>query len=277
MKNRREFLKDAGALTAGALLLPSLTFAAKKVSNVGVQLYTFRDAMMTDPSGTLKKIAALGIKQIESASSNKGLYYGLTPAQIKQQCADLGLTLRSAHTSVDKNWQQTIAQAAETGQEYLICSSLPSRGQTVANYQKIAEIFNKAGEDCKKANIKFGFHNHAEEFEQDNGQVLFDVMLKNTDPDLVHMEMDLGWVVAAGKDPFAYFKDYPNRFPLWHLKDMKGKNSTEFGKGTLDIVGLLKQSKASGMKYFFVEQEEYTSTPFESMKENMDYLAKLNI
>jgi sugar phosphate isomerase/epimerase len=279
MKTRRHFLKNVGALAAGSLLLPSIGEAMAKVTNPGIQLYTFRNAMTSDARGTLKQIASLGIKQIESASSNKGSYYGLTPKEMKQACADLGMTLRSGHVSLNAQWQKTLNEAAESGQEYLICSSLPSRGQTIDNYKKVCEAFNKAGEEAQKLNIKFGYHNHAEEFDADKGQILYDVMLDNTDPKYVYMEMDLGWVVAAGKDPFDYFKRYPGRFPLWHLKDMdiKKKHSTEFGKGDLDIKKLLEHRKDSGLKYFFIEQEEYTSTPYESMKENMDYLAKLRI
>lgn len=278
MKNRRDFLKNMGALTVGSVLLSSYKYAPKRVTNAGIQLYTFRQEMLADPKGTLKIIADLGIKQIESAASAKGLFYGLTPTEMKQTCKDLGLTLRSAHCGIDANWQKTIDQAAESGQEYLVCSTIPYAGATVANYQRIADRFNLAGEECKKAGIKFGYHNHDYEFKEDGGLVLYDVLLVNTDPELVSMEMDLGWVVAAGKDPFKYFKDYEGRFPLWHLKDMKGKSSVEFGKGTLDIAGLLKQSKVAGMKYFFIEQEEYPAgSPLASMKINMEYLNKLDI
>lgn len=280
MEKRRVFLKNLGALAVGSVVLPSFTkfsAAPKKVKNIGIQLYTFRKEMAADPKGTLKIIADLGIKQVESASSNLGLFYGLKGAEMKQTCKDLGMTLRSGHCAVDSKWQSYIEQAAESGQEYLIASVLPSRGQTVDNYKKVSDTFNKAGEDCKKAGLKFGFHNHAEEFQSENGQVLFDVMIQNTDPNLVHLEMDIGWVVAAGKDPFEYFKNYPNRFPLWHLKDVNGRRSTEFGKGTLNVVKLLQNSKESGMKYFFVEQEEYPVSPLESMKINMAYLNNLDI
>ncbi len=278
MENRRDFLKNMGVLAAGSMLLPSLATAGpKKIKTIGIQLYTFRKEMMADAKGTLKIIADLGITQIESAASNLGLFYGLTPGEMQKTCKDLGMTLRSAHCSIDSKWENTVAQAAESGQEYLICSTLPSRGHTVDNYKKVSDTFNKAGEDCKKAGVKFGFHNHNTEFQQEGGEVLYDVMLKNTDPQLVHMEMDLGWVLAAGKDPFEYFKNYKGRFPLWHLKDMNGSRSTEFGNGTLDIVGLLKHSKDAGMKYFFVEQEEYPASPLESTKINMAYLEKLDI
>jgi sugar phosphate isomerase/epimerase len=277
MTKRRDFLKGMGALAVGSVLLPSYKFAPKKVTNAGVQLYTFRSELMRDPKGTLKIIADLGIKQIESAASNKGLYYGLTPTEMKQTCKDLGMTLRSGHCGIDANWQRTIDQAAESGQEYLVCSSLPFSGDTIANYQRVSERFNKAGEECKKAGLKFGYHNHDFEFKKDNGQTLYDVLLKNTEPALVHMELDLGWVVASGNDPFEYFKNYEGRFPLWHLKDMKGTGSVEFGNGSLDIAGVLKRSKQAGLKYFFIEQEEYPAGSAEaSMKLNMDYLSKIN-
>jgi sugar phosphate isomerase/epimerase len=277
MQTRRNFLLNTGALAVGSVLLPSFCNPSKKVKNTGVQLYTFRKEMLADAKGTLQKIAALGIKQIESAKSEKGNYYGLSPKEIKTICNDLGMTLRSGHVHIDDKWQQTINDAAASGQEYLICSTMPTSGQTVANYKTVAEAFNKAGEECKKLHIKFGYHNHAYEFENENGKVLYDVLLENTEAALVHMEMDLGWVIVGGKDPLDYFKKYNGRFPLWHLKDMDllKKQSTEFGKGGLAIRQMLQHGKAAGLKYFFVEQEEYTVGPFESMQENITFLNTL--
>ncbi|AOW19807.1 sugar phosphate isomerase/epimerase family protein [Urechidicola croceus] len=279
MTTRRNFLVKSGALAVGTMILPSwITYnSSVKLGNIGVQLYTFRDEMTKDAIGTLKKIADLGFKQIESARSEKGHYYGLTPFSIKKVCDDLGMNLRSGHVHIDKNWKKTVEEAAASGQEYLICSTMPSRGQTVDNYKSVAEVFNKAGEDCKKHNIKFGYHNHAYEFEMHKNQVLYDVLMDYTNPDLVHMELDLGWVIVGGKDPIDYFKKYPGRFPLWHLKDMDmiKKESTEFGKGGLDISKMLQYSKESGLKYVFIEQEEYEVSPLESMKHNLKYLQEL--
>ena len=277
MKTRRQFLQQTGSLALASMLVSSFDLSFGKVKNPGIQLYTFRKELLADAIGTLKQIASLGFKQIESAGSEKGGYYGLKPKEMKQVCADLGMTLRSGHVHVDDKWKETIDNAVESGQEYMICSSLPLKGQTVDNYKKAAESFNKCGEDCKKVNIKFGYHNHDAEFESDNGKVLYDVLLENTDPALVHMEMDLGWAVFAGKDPIAYFNKYPGRFPLWHLKDMDmvKRHSTEFGKGILDIKKMLDNEKLAGMKYIFVEQEEYTINAYESMKEDMAYLDKM--
>lgn len=281
MNSRRNFLKASGAVALGAVLLPDLVKASDRnvAKDVGVQLYSVRKEMLDDNIGTLKKLAALGYKEIESAGSDKGYYYGLKPAEMKKICKDLGMNLRSGHVHFDDKWQQTIDDAKEAGQEYLIISSMPSTGQTVDNYKSVAEAFNKAGEAAKKSNLYFGYHNHEYEFEKENGKVLYDVLIENTNPEYVNLEMDLGWVIVAGGNPLEYFEKYPGRFPLWHLKDMdmKEKHSTEFGKGGLDIKKMLNASKKSGMKYFFVEQEEYTSTPFESLKYNYDYLKKLKL
>jgi sugar phosphate isomerase/epimerase len=280
MNSRRNFLKASGALAIGSVLLPNLTNAAMKrpVKDAGLQLYTVRKEMLEDNVGTLKKIAGLGYKEIESAGSEKGSYYGFKPAEMKKITSDLGMTLRSGHVHYDDKWQQTIDEAVESGQEYLIVSVLPTKGQTVDNYKSVADLFNKAGEACKKSNLYFGYHNHDSEFEKDNGKVLYDVLLEHTNPEFVKMEMDLGWVIVTGNDPLDYFAKYPGRFPLWHLKDMdmKEKHSTEFGKGGLDVKKMLQNSKKAGMKYFFVEQEEYSGTAFDCLKYNIDYLKKLD-
>ena len=278
MTTRRNFLFQVSALSAGSLLMPTIMKASGMEDKMGVQLYSFRDEMLNDPIETLKQIANIGIKEIETARSNKGHYYGLKPEEMKKICDDLGMNLKSGHVHLDDAWEKTMNEAVVSGQEYLICSSMPSKGQNVDNYKKVAESFNKAGEACKALNLKFGYHNHDYEFDSEGGEVLYDILLKNTDPSLVHMELDLGWVITAGKDPLEYFKNYPGRFPLWHLKDMNlaKKESTEFGKGGLDIKEMLAHKKASGVKHIFIEQEEYAKSPLESMKYNMKYLKGLS-
>ncbi len=277
MNSRRKFLKTTGIGALATTLLPSYSFAASSKQSFGVQLYSFRDEMAKDPLSTLKQIAAIGIKEIESAKSNKGLYYGLSPEDMKKACADLGMNLKSGHVALDSDFQQTMDQAEASGQEYVICSSMPSKGQTADNYKQVAEAFNKAGEACKKVGLKFGYHNHEYEFESQKGQVLYDVLMDYTEAELVHMELDLGWVIIAGKNPIDYFKKYPGRFPLWHLKDMDltKKKSTEFGKGALDISLMMANQELSGVKHIFIEQEEYASTPLQSMQHNMTFLKSL--
>ena len=147
MTGRRDFLIQSSTVLAGSILIPSCMTVVQKVENIGVQLYTFRDAMAADATGTLKKIADLGYKQIETARSDKGHYYGLAPDEMKTICEDLGMILRSGHVHLDENWQKTIEEAVKSGQEYVICSTMPTEGQTVDNYKIVAEAFNKAGED----------------------------------------------------------------------------------------------------------------------------------
>jgi sugar phosphate isomerase/epimerase len=274
--HRRNFLKSTGFMAAGSLLLPKLSHSAgvKKIKDVGVQLYTVRKEMADDPIGTLKKLAKIGFKELESARSDKGNYYGLAPKEIKKIASDLGMRVRSGHIHVDNDWKKSLDQATETGQEYIISAVLPSQGQTADHYKASADEFNKLGEECKKANLSFGYHNHESEFEKVDGQILYDILLDRCDPSLVTLELDLGWVVASGNDPFAYFNKYPGRFPLWHLKDVSlaEKKSVEFGKGKVDIMGLLKQAKKAGLKYFFVEQEDYAVDAFDSMRYDFNYL-----
>jgi sugar phosphate isomerase/epimerase len=282
--SRRRFLKSAAFIATGSLFFPKLTRSASanpastKVRDIGIQLYTVRKEMLADATGTLKQLASIGFKELESARSEKGNYYGLQPKEIRKITEDLGMKLRSGHVHVDNDWQKSLEEATETGQEYIISAVLPSPGQTVDHYKASAEAFNKLGEECKKAGLHFGYHNHDSEFETADGQVLYDVLLQYADPKLVTMEMDLGWVVAAGHDPFQYFSKYPGRFHLWHLKDMDKvqRKSVEFGNGKVDIKGLLQHAKQSGMKYFFLEQEEYAHSAFESIRIDYDYLANLN-
>jgi sugar phosphate isomerase/epimerase len=279
MKTRRSFLKETTFAGLGSLVLPAYWNMKKvkpKLKHVGVQLYSVRKEMTADATGTLIRLGNIGYQEIESAQSEKGNYYGLAPKEIKKILKDQGMSLRSGHTHIDKNWQKSIDEAAEAGQEYIICSVLPSPGQTVENYQKSADMFNEAGEQCRKSGLLFGYHNHESEFQTVDDQVLYDVLMDRTQPGLVHMELDLGWVVAAGKNPLDYFQKYPGRFPLWHLKDMNlsEKKSVEFGKGSVDIIGLLKHAGQSGLKYYFIEQEEYAVNAFESLEYDYNWLAE---
>jgi sugar phosphate isomerase/epimerase len=276
MTTRRQFLATAGTFAAG-VLAGQFDARAARVQNIGIQLYTVRAEMLRDARGTLARLAQMGYKELESASSAKGHYYGLSAKEIKRLAHDLGLTLRSSHVQIDQNWQRTVDEAAEAGQQYLICSTLPSTGQTASNYERVAEVFNKSAEACQKANLLFGYHNHEYEFEQADGQPFYDILLAKTDPKLVHMELDLGWVVAAGHDPLHYFERYPGRFPLWHLKDVKKDKaeSTELGTGRVKVAQLLQNGQKAGLKYFFVEQEDYQVSALDSAQRDIDYLRRL--
>ncbi|RRB02533.1 sugar phosphate isomerase/epimerase family protein [Larkinella rosea] len=154
------------------------------------------------------------------------------------------------------NYQQLVDDAAEGGLSYLVCASTPVA--TLDEINKSIEVFQKTGEACKKAGIAFAYHNHATEFDPvDGGKTPYELILSQTDKELVKMELDLAWATKAGKDPVALFKEMPGRFPLWHIKDIKDdlKTITEVGNGVVDFKRIFKAAKTAGLKYYFVEQD----------------------
>ncbi|QMW05683.1 sugar phosphate isomerase/epimerase family protein [Spirosoma foliorum] len=317
MRTRRSFLRDAGALTLGGLVLPELTKADSLFSSVasrpiGLQLFTLFRPMSDDPKGTLEKVAAVGYKEIESAFSLREGYYGYKAKEFKALVEGLGMTWRAHHAmgapfkprptppasttgaaggaaprpamdfskippmlSLRDNYQQLVDQAAEGGLSYLVCASTPVA--TLDEIQKSIEVFQKTGEACKKAGIGFAYHNHATEFDPvEGGKTPYDLILSQTDKELVKMELDLAWAVKAGKDPVKLFKEHPGRFPLWHTKDIKAdlKTITEVGNGVVDFKSAFAAAKTAGLKYFFVEQD-MAAEPIESITTSYNYLKKL--
>lgn len=173
-----------------------------------------------------------------------------------------------------ENYQQIVDEAAEGGLSYLVCASTPVG--TLDEIKKSIEVFVKTGEACKKAGIGFAYHNHATEFDKVEGQTPYDLILSQTSPDLITMEMDMAWVVKAGIDPVELFKKQPGRFPLWHTKDINSdlKTPTEIGNGVVDFKKIFDNAKIAGMKYYFVEQD-MAQNPFESIATSFTNLKKI--
>jgi sugar phosphate isomerase/epimerase len=316
MKSRRKFLQDAGALALGGLIMPRLAnagFLFKKnySQSIGLQLYTLGDLMINDPKGTLKQLAAIGYKELESAGSGKGNFYGFKPKEFAAMVKDMGMTWRSAHVggapfrmdqvmkmaktaedsariqkameryknapktlNLKDNYQELADAAAEGGISYLVCSSIPVN--TMDEIKTAVDVFNKSGEACKKNGVQFAYHNHTTEFDQVEGHRPFDYILSNTDKDLVKMELDLAWATKAGQDPAALFKMHPGRFPLWHVKDLDktNKNPAEVGTGIVDFKHAFDNAELSGMKYFFVEQDG-APQPIQNVTNSYNYLKKM--
>ncbi|WP_026462634.1 sugar phosphate isomerase/epimerase family protein [Adhaeribacter aquaticus] len=292
--NRREFLWQAGALTAGVMLAPQLVQAATK-PRIGLQLYTCRQLLDQDLNGTLKQIASIGYKELESASGAKGHYYGMKPKELSNMVADMGMKLRAHHVTAGRipqagqpvqtdptrmtlfdGLQQHVDMAAEAGLSYLVCSS--SNFSNLDELKRVIELFNRAGEACKKAGMTFAFHNHDREFKPMEGQIPYELMLSQTDKDLVKFELDLFWILKAGTDPVDMFKKNPGRYALWHVKDMdntENKNFTEIGNGTIDFKPIFAAAKTSGMKYFFVEQDRTPGNPLDSIAISYKNLSKV--
>jgi sugar phosphate isomerase/epimerase len=287
---RRDFLKLTGAATAGftfasmtANALPGDFFSdKKKMSAFGLQLYSLRDDLPKDPKGVLKQVASFGYKQVEGFEGSKGMFWGMTNLEFKKYLDDLGMTMISSHCDINKNFEQKANEAAAIGMKYLICPHIGPQ-KSLDDFKKFADEFNKRGEICKKAGIRFAYHNHDYSFALQDGQYPQDVMMKNTDAATVDFEMDMYWVVTAGQDPLEWMKKYPNRFKLCHIKD-RTKNSTEkadtctLGTGSIDYPAIVPQAKKLGMKYFIVEQEKYAgTTPLKSAKDDAVYMKKLKV
>jgi sugar phosphate isomerase/epimerase len=293
--NRRTFLESS--LATGILAsLPSATLAAThQISKVGVQLYTVRDLMKTDFAGTIAKVASIGYKEVEFAG-----YYDHSPKDVRAILDKVGLTAPACHVGMDvveNHWPETIDAAHTIGHTFIVCPWIDEKDRNSADsWKRIIEVFNKAGEASKKANIQFAYHNHWWEFGPNaslGGKLPYDYLLASTDPNFVKMEMDLGWISVAGQDPVAYFERYPGRFPLVHVKDFKSLpkiapdqlasfNSTTLeegdmtapGSGIIDWKRIFSHSDEAGIQHYFLEHD-MPKDPFATLTDGYKYLSTL--
>ena len=280
--NRREFIKLAVAGTAGIFSMKFLadkTFAADvSKQQIGAQLYTIRDGMQDDVKGSLKKIADIGYDTIELAGYNDGKFYGLSPIEFKKIANDLGLKIISSHSGVEvkgvgmENAKAVAEAHAKLGVKYCIQPWLVEERRVSADsYRKFVEELNMVGKVMKEYDIQFGYHNHNFEFNEVDGLVpYYDIYMKELDPELVTMEIDLYWTVRAGQDPVEIFKKYPGRFELYHVKDMENSDDKYFapvGTGTIDFKRIFAYNDLAGLKYMFVEQDmTRDNKPFEALE-----------
>ena len=294
MQTRRNFIKTTtGALAVGlgGFYLPKLSFAhsAQNAPDPGVQLYTFHDIIEQDVPGTPKKLSAIGIKNIESAFSKKGDYYGLKAAEFKSLLQDSGMKWRSHHVfgapikmpkgmpplkNLVENLQQITDEAVEGGLEYLVAAHLPIG--TAKDIGESLAVLNKASEGTKKAGVQLLYHNEPADFKVVDGKVPYEVFLTETDPDSIKFELDIAWAINGGQDPLQLFERYPGRFPLWHVKDLDNTHNTVLpvGEGILDYKTLFANAKAAGLKYYFLEHE-VTADPFASIATSVADLKKI--
>lgn len=285
MTTRREFLTQAGLFTAAALAAPALARAAMGGHTVGLQLYTLREQLPKDVKGVIAKVAEAGYKEVETFGySKKGGHWGLSTKEFKSLLSAHGLTTPSGHYGMDQllgedKWDDVkdyIDVAKTLGQEYVTCPYVNEKfRKTPDDFKKIAEKLNKAAELCKKSGLKMGYHNHNFEFIPVDGTMLYSVLLKDTDPNLVHFEMDLYWVVRAGQDPVKWMHEHSHRFAMVHVKDMDktdSKLNTEVGNGSIDYKRIIPVCKKVGVKHFIMEQENFKIDPYVSIKESCNYM-----
>ena len=300
---RRDFLKTG---SASLVYSSALLYAAKldeKTLNLplALQLYSVRQLLPSDYDGTLKEIGALGYREVEAAG-----YFNHPAAEVKQAMDRAGLKLVSAHYSSDdlhKQFDQIVAFNKELGVSYIICASPrlkdPSRltnmnpgdrahAFTVDDWRWNADEFNALGEKVHAAGMKFGYHNHVNEFRETDGVVPYVELLRLTDPTKVTMELDCGWVVVGGGDPVEYLRNYPNRISMLHVKDFKRAETpasntnrpeaAELGQGTIDYRPILREAvKGGNVKHCFVEQEAFNMAPMQSLKVDVDYMRRLGM
>jgi len=270
-----------GLLVISACTQGQKTETATKGKDIYVQLYSVRDDIRADYDATIAAVAEMGYTGVEAAGYNEGQFYGMSPADFKKSIEDAGMEVLSSHTSrpladnpAETNWDETwawwdtaINAHKEAGMKYIVTPWMPTP-TTLADLQLYCDYYNQIGERCNAAGLRFGYHNHSFEFKEIEGQLMYDYMIENTDPDKVFYQMDVYWVIEGGHDPVAYFNKYPGRFEQLHIKD-----ETEIGRsGKVDFENIFNNVDESGAKYMIVEVERYTGTPLEGVKESYDYL-----
>lgn len=283
-QSRRSFIRQSSLALAAAALPAKSIFKFDELRNyLGIQLYSVRDDMKTDPAGTLQRLANIGYRYVEHANYENGKFYGYAATEFKKMLDDIGLKMHSGHTGLKikhwnaskkdftDDWKQTIEDAASVGQHYVISPSLDedirkSKDKILA----FMDIFNKCGSLCKTYNMKFGYHNHDFEFkEKFSDKLLYEIILDNTNPELVAQQIDTGNMYGAGGRSIEIIKKYPNRFSLMHVKDETpvtegagemgyGYESTILGKGVVGIKDIIDiANETAGTKYYIVEQGSY--------------------
>ena len=259
---------------------------APEKKEINIQLYSVRDLVgKEDFNGLLKKIAEMGYTGVEAANYDNasGKFYGLTPEEFKKAVEDAGMVVLSSHTghglsdeelaSGDltealKWWDKCIADHKAAGMKYIVTASM-GVPKTVKDLDTYCKYYNEIGKRCKENGMKYGYHNHSHEFSKiEDKVVMYDYMIEHTDPELVFYEMDVYWIVRGQHSPVDYFKKYPGRFKLFHVKDDR-----ELGEsGMVGFDAIFKNAETAGVENLVVEVESYSMPVLESIKKSIDYL-----
>lgn len=265
-----------------ALLITTALHAQPWVSHLGVQLWSLHKELDAQPLKGLDDVKSFGLTLIETHS-----LYKMPVADFKKALDERGLKPISAHMQYDRlntDLAGAIAEAKTLGVKYVVVPWIPhTKDFDIAAGHIAAENFNKWGAAFREAGIKFGWHPHGFEFRPEAGTTAFDVIVHETDPKNLFLEMDVFWVFHAGVDPVALLKKYPRRFELLHVKDIRKGAKTGFytghadeadnvavGSGQIDWPSVLKTAKDIGVKYYFIEDE--TSAPMQNVPQTISYL-----
>ena len=300
MLSRRRFI---GSTSAAATLLA--IGVRRAMANplglpLGLQLYSVREMLAKDYTGTLRQLGALGYQEVEAAG-----FFGRTPSQVKTAMNSAGLSCVSAHYpafELGKSADEIISYCRDLGSKYVICSfpgiKDPLRLKdksfrtivqsfTMDDYRWNADQFNLWGRKVKTAGMQFGYHNHTMEFASINGVTPMKELFRLTNPDLVTFELDCGWVTVGGGDPVAYLQDYPKRISMLHIKDFKAISqpasildpppAAELGQGTVDFHAIYRAAKGGNIRHAFIEQEAYDMPPLQALRIDADYIKALQV
>ena len=290
MIDRRTFIQQAGAFASAALVSP--LSQPRRRYKLGLQLFTLRAALRQDVEDTLTRVAAMGYEEVETYGFDpEGIrFYGLEAKAFAQRLRDHKLTTPSGHydlnrfvsSSVDdlkRYVDRCIEGAHAVGHAYITWPLVDEGFRTIEKLKVVAERLNIAGGQIKKAGLQLAYHNHDFEFVEQNGQIGYDIILKETDPALVKLQMDLYWIAHGSKiSPNEWFKRQPGRFVMWHVKDMHrtSRDYTEVGNGTIDFTRIWPDASLAGLKHFFVEQGgNFTHDPFRSVADSAEYVKRV--
>lgn len=282
--SRRSFLMASGAVAASTCAEAAHLQGRALKLPVGLQLYSVRKLLAEDFDGTLRKVKGAGYAEVEAAG-----YYGRTAKEFRHAMDAAGLRCTSTHHPLDQlhaRLDELIEYGHALGLDYIVSPTPMHRDPaakgplTLDDYRWSAGELNRIGEKVKAAGMIFGYHNHDAEFGSEGGVVFYDELMRLTDPALVVLEMDCGWVFAAGRDPVEYLRKAPERFPLLHVKDMArgadGKiHSPLMGRGAMDYRSILRA--ATGLKRYYIEQEDFDIDPIEAIRLDAEYMRKLKL
>lgn len=269
--NRRKFIEAVGIFGA-AMVLPTFgcLAATKPKYKMGLQLYSVHKDMTNDPIGTLKAATAMGYQNFETFGfdGQKGTFYGYRASEFKKILDHFRITASSGHfgfssyleksdDELKRFVEQCIEGSRAVGMKYITWPWLAPEQRTIDKFKLLSAKLNLIGEQVTAAGLGFAYHNHDFEFTDHDGENGFDIILKETDPSLVKLQMDMYWVMHSSKrSPKMLVKDQPGRYVMWHIKDMDKitRDYTELGNGSINYAEVLPDPIESGLEYYFLEQ-----------------------
>lgn len=270
---RRDLLSAIAAMpTLGCR--PSVIGHRSSVSPVGLQLYTVRDLMRRDFEGTLQAVGRVGYREVEFAG-----YFNRSPREVRNALQAARLSAPAVHvdgTTMAANWDETVERSVATGHQWVVIAWIPSEmRRSLDDWRRMAQMMNQCAEAARRRGLGFAYHNHDYVFAETEGRLPYDVLLEETNPGTVKMEMDLYWTRKGGQDPLAYFERWPDRFPMVHVKDMTAAGEmVDVGQGVIDWRGILAHSRRAGIRHWFVEHDE-PADPMASITTSYRYLRQL--